>query len=341
MESSMKSNEYPYEKLLPDNLIQEEDRVISEVNSELNTEGEEVVHIIGIQIDLTGKILDYLQNDVEVKYGDYCIVEMEKGIELGLVSRSFSTVSKKLFKQNLKKIIRKATQEDLEQNARNEEKGHKALQVCQKRILERNLPMKLVKVQYSFDGSKAVFYFTAEGRVDFRELVKDLASRFKTRIEMRQIGVRDEARIIKGYGPCGRQLCCSLFLQDFEPVSIRMAKDQCLTLNPGKISGICGRLMCCLVYEAHHYEEIRKRLPKLGERVLVNNEEGKAISFDVLKEQVLVEFNDGRVVKFKSSEVQRIKGENAGGAAKRPSQKGPKTRKIRPEEPACKAEQTP
>ena len=301
----MKFNEFIYQKLLPNNLINNDDNISGE-----SPEEEKLVNIIGVQIDLTGKIYDYLQNNVELHYGDYCIVEMDKGVEIGKVYRPPLTTVKKQYRKPLKKVIRKATPVDMEQNKQNKEKGYKGLLICQKRIAERGLPMKLVKVRYSFDGSKAIFYFTAEGRIDFRDLVKDLASRFKTRIEMRQIGVRDEARIIKGYGCCGRPLCCSLFLRDFEPVSIRMAKDQCLTLNPGKISGICGRLMCCLVYEATQYEEIRKRLPKLSERVIVNNEEGKVVSFDVLKELVFVEFSDGRILKAKGSEIQRIKMDN-------------------------------
>ena len=219
------------------------------------------------------------------------------------------------------KLFARQRSQDLEQARRNEEMGKKAQVACQKKIIERGLPMKLIKVKYSFDGSKAVFYFTAEGRIDFRDLVKDLAVRFKTRIEMRQIGVRDEARMISGFGCCGRQLCCSLFLRDFEPVSIRMAKDQCLTLNPGKISGICGRLMCCLVYEASVYEEVRKKLPKLGERVLVNNEEGKVTSFDILKGLVFVEFPDGRMLKVAGTAIQRIKG---GSNKRSPLRKPPK-----------------
>lgn len=301
----MEFNEFRYQKLLTNNLIDNDNNVSGE-----NPENEKSTNIIGVQIDLTGKVYDYLQNNIELHYGDYCIVEMDKGIEIGKVYRPLFPHLKRQPRKALKKIIRKATPEDIEQNNKNTEKGHKGLLICQKRIAERGLPMKLVKVKYSFDGSKAIFYFTAEGRVDFRDLVKDLAGRFKNRIEMRQIGVRDEARIIKGYGCCGRPLCCSLFLRDFEPVSIRMAKEQCLTLNPGKISGICGRLMCCLVYEATQYEEIRKRLPKLSERVIVNNEEGKVVSFDVLKELVFVEFSDGRVLKVKGSEIQRMKIDN-------------------------------
>lgn len=313
----MKFDEFMHQKLLPNNLINN--------NNNLSIEGPEddkLINVIGVQIELTGKIFDYLQNNIELRYGDYCIIEMDKGIEIGKVYRPPFSISKKQYRKPLKKVIRKATPEDMEQKRRNIEKGHKGLLVCQKRIAERGLPMKLVKVRYSFDGTKAIFYFTAEGRIDFRDLVKDLAGRFKTRIEMRQIGVRDEARLIKGYGCCGRPLCCSLFLRDFEPVSIRMAKDQCLTLNPGKISGICGRLMCCLVYEASQYEEIRKRLPKLSERVKVNNEEGKVISFDVLKELVSVEFSDGRVLKIKGSEIQRIKSDS--------NKKSPKSAKLNP-----------
>ncbi|MGA1874702.1 MAG: stage 0 sporulation family protein [bacterium] len=292
------------------------------ISGEVPGEGsgdEDLVHIVGVQIDLTGKVYDYLLPGIDVKYADYCIVEMDKGLEMARVHRPPVAVRRKQVRKPLKKVIRKATPEDMEQSKRNNEKGQKALSVCQKKIAERGLPMKLVKVKYSFDCSKAVFYFTAEGRVDFRDLVKDLAGRFKTRIEMRQIGVRDEARIITGFGCCGRQLCCSLFLREFEPVSIRMAKDQCLTLNPGKISGICGRLMCCLVYEASLYEEIRRKLPKLGERVLVNNEEAKVMSFDVLKELAFVELPDGRVLKVKGSDIQRIKADENKKSSKKPS----------------------
>ncbi|MEW6381414.1 MAG: stage 0 sporulation family protein [bacterium] len=275
--------------------------------------------VIGVRFEPTGKTYDYLQNGIDLRIGDYCIVEMDKGEEIARVFRLSATRSKKQGRKPLKRISRKATPQDLDQARRNEEMGKKAQVICQKKIIERGLPMKLIKVKYSFDGSKAVFYFTAEGRIDFRDLVKDLAVRFRTRIEMRQIGVRDEARMISGFGCCGRQLCCSLFLRDFEPVSIRMAKDQCLTLNPGKISGICGRLMCCLVYEAATYEEVRKKLPKLGERVLLNNEEGKVVSFDILKGLVFVEFPDGRVLKVEGSAVQRMKGEQ-----KKPAKKPPK-----------------
>ncbi|MCL6583507.1 MAG: stage 0 sporulation family protein [bacterium] len=274
--------------------------------------------IVGVRFEPTGKTYDYLQNGIDLRCGDYCIVEMDKGEEIARVFRLSSTRGKKQGRKPTKRVLRKATPQDLEQAKRNEEMGKKAQAICQKKIIERGLPMKLIKVKYSFDGSKAVFYFTAEGRIDFRDLVKDLAVRFRTRIEMRQIGVRDEARMISGFGCCGRQLCCSLFLRDFEPVSIRMAKDQCLTLNPGKISGICGRLMCCLVYEAATYEEIRKKLPKLGERVLLNNEEGKVVSFDILKGLVFVEFPDGRVLKAEGGAIQRInKGEQQKKTAKK------------------------
>jgi len=283
---------------------------------------DEDLSVVGIRFEPTGKTYDYFQNGVELRVGDWCIVEMEKGEEITRVFRLTSSDRKKQGgRKPLRKIIRKATHQDLDLARRNEELGKKAQVACQKKIMERGLPMKLIKVRYSFDGTKAVFYFTAEGRIDFRDLVKDLAVRFKTRIEMRQIGVRDEARMISGFGCCGRQLCCSLFLREFEPVSIRMAKDQCLTLNPGKISGICGRLMCCLVYEASVYEEVRKKLPKLGERVLVNNEEGKVVSFDILKSLVFVGFPDGRMLKVAGTAVQRIKGEQQPKKPPKKSQK--------------------
>jgi cell fate regulator YaaT (PSP1 superfamily) len=256
--------------------------------------------IVGIKFEKIGKIYDYHANGIELKLYDWCIVEIDKGLECGCVARTVQYTQKKPTKKPLRKVVRIATNQDIEQIMRNREIGQRAKSICEKKIQERNLPMKLIQVNYTFDGNKAIFYFTAEGRIDFRDLVKDLANEFKTRIEMRQIGVRDEAKIIGGIGCCGRELCCTQFLRDFDPVSIRMAKDQNLTLNPNKISGICGRLMCCLGYEHNTYLELKGKLPKIGDRAEFKGEEGKVCSLDVLNQLVHIELSEGRIIKIKS-----------------------------------------
>ena len=260
----------------------------------------QMLDIVGIKFEKIGKIYDYNANGVELKLYDWCIVEIDKGLECGCVARTAQYVPKKPTKKPLRKVIRVATSQDIEQIMRNREIGQRAKSICEKKIQERNLPMKLIQVNYTFDGNKAIFYFTAEGRIDFRDLVKDLANEFKTRIEMRQIGVRDEAKIIGGIGCCGRELCCTQFLRDFDPVSIKMAKDQSLTLNPNKISGICGRLMCCLGFEHNVYLEMKVKLPKIGDRIEFNGEEGKVCSLDILNQLVHLELSEGRVIKIKS-----------------------------------------
>lgn len=227
-----------------------------------------------------------------VKVGDYVIIEAERGREYGQVISEPESVSEAEIEAPLRGIIRVATREDLRQIQENKKKTKEAMEICEKKIAEHKLNMKLVDAEYSFDRSKFIFYFTADGRVDFRDLVKDLARQFKARIELRQIGVRDEAKIFGGYGPCGRVLCCKSFLKDFEPVTVRMAKDQNLPLNPTKISGVCGRLMCCLGYEYQVYKEFLKNLPKQGE--MINTKEGKArvISVNPLKRTVVVEVGE-------------------------------------------------
>ena len=260
----------------------------------------QMIDIVGIKFEKTGKIHDYLANGLEIKLYDWCIVEIDKGLECGCVARPVQYVQKKPTRKPLRKVIRIANKHDIEQIMRNREIGERAKSICEKKILERDLPMKLIRVNYTFDGNKAIFYFTAEGRIDFRDLVKDLANEFKTRIEMRQIGVRDEAKIIGGIGCCGLELCCTKFLRDFDPVSIRMAKDQNLTLNPNKISGICGRLMCCLGFEHTTYLDMKTKLPKIGDRAEYNGEEGKVASLDILNALVMVELSEGRIVKMRS-----------------------------------------
>lgn len=210
--------------------------------------------VVGVRFKSAGKIYYFDPGDLEIAAGANVIVETVRGLEFGKAVIGVRMVPEDDVVLPLKKVLRQATPEDEVQVEANRQKEEDAKEICQKKILEHNLPMKLVDVEYTFDSSKVIFYFTAEGRVDFRELVKDLASVFRTRIELRQIGVRDEAKMLGGIGSCGRVLCCTSFLGDFEPVSIRMAKDQNLSLNPTKISGICGRLMCCLKYESEGYE---------------------------------------------------------------------------------------
>ena len=211
--------------------------------------------VVGIRFKPAGKIYYFDSGDMDLKAGDTVVVETVRGIEYGYVVMGKRQLSDDQLVLPLKKVIRKATEEDEQTYQSNRAKEASALDICKEKVREHGLPMRLIDVEYTFDRGKIIFYFTAENRVDFRELVKDLASIFKTRIELRQIGVRDEAKMIGGIGTCGRVLCCTQFLGEFEPVSIRMAKEQNLSLNPTKISGVCGRLMCCLKYESDQYDE--------------------------------------------------------------------------------------
>ncbi|NBJ15748.1 MAG: stage 0 sporulation family protein [Dehalobacter sp. 4CP] len=224
-----------------------------------------MIKVVGVRFKPAGKIYYFDPEELEIKANTDVIVETVRGLEYGKAVIANREVTDKDVVLPLKKVIRIATENDKAQMDVNEKKEQEAKQQCQKKIVEHKLPMKLIDVEYTFDGSKVIFYFTAEGRVDFRELVKDLAAIFRTRIELRQIGVRDEAKMLGGIGCCGRMLCCATFLGDFEPVSIRMAKDQNLSLNPTKISGICGRLMCCLKYESETYENGKKgiKIPEI------------------------------------------------------------------------------
>ncbi len=217
------------------------------------TSGMERVSVVGVRFRKAGKIYYFKPGQLELQKGDDVIVETARGIEFGTVVVGPRLVPLQETVAPLREVIRKATPEDRARVEENRERAREAFKICEQKIAEHGLPMKLIDVEFTFDVGKILFYFTAEGRVDFRELVKDLAAIFKTRIELRQIGVRDEAKLLGGLGPCGRELCCSTFLGDFEPVSIRMAKGQNLSLNPTKISGICGRLMCCLKYEDDVY----------------------------------------------------------------------------------------
>ncbi len=250
--------------------------------------------VVGIRFKKAGKIYYFDPDEIEVGPSDFAIVETARGIEYGQIVIGSKMVSEDDVVLPLKKVIRKATAEDSEKIRINKEKEKEALRVCLEKIKEHQLPMKLIDVEYTFDENKVIFYFTAEGRIDFRELVKDLASIFRTRIELRQIGVRDEAKMIGGLGSCGRVLCCKSFLGDFEPVSIKMAKEQNLSLNPTKISGICGRLMCCLKYENDAYESEKKDYPNLGTWVSSPEGDGKITSINILKKSVGIEMKNSK-----------------------------------------------
>jgi cell fate regulator YaaT (PSP1 superfamily) len=215
-------------------------------------------NVVGVRYREGCKVYNFDAGEAPLVVGDTVIVDSEQGMGVAVVATELRQEERGPNDKPLKKVLRKATEDDRRRIEKNRAMEQEAFRVCQQKILEREMVMKLVRVEWAFDNSKATFYFTADGRVDFRDLVKDLAHRFKIRIEMRQIGVRDEAKMIGGFGPCGRELCCSSFLKDFEPVSIRMAKRQDLVLNPAKISGICGRLMCCLGYEYTFYDEAKK-----------------------------------------------------------------------------------
>ena len=264
-----------------------------------------MVNVIGVRFKDAGKVYYFDPQGLVLEKGEGAVVETARGIEFGQVVIGNKEVEEGDIISPLKKVLRKATPEDEAKIKENAQKEKEAFQVCQKKIGERGLPMKLVGVDYAFDVSKIIFYFTAEGRVDFRELVKDLASIFRTRIELRQIGVRDEAKMLGGIGCCGRELCCASFLNDFDPVSIRMAKDQNLSLNPTKISGICGRLMCCLRYENEVYEDARGRFPCCGAQVCTPGGEGKVVSTNILKGTVSVEFPDRQVANFPLEDLKK------------------------------------
>lgn len=254
-----------------------------------------MITVVGIRFKKSGKIYYFDPNGLDVKSGDSVIVETVRGIEFGECVIGPKEISESEVVIPLKNVIRKATEEDTQKHQENRQKQEEAFNLCLEKIQKHDLPMKLIDVEYTFDNNKIIFYFTADGRVDFRELVKDLASVFRTRIELRQIGVRDEAKMIGGLGTCGRPMCCSSFLGDFVPVSIKMAKEQNLSLNPTKISGICGRLMCCLNYEQTTYEEIKKELPRVDSIVETPYGKGIVISNSVVKEsaKIRISIKDG------------------------------------------------
>ena len=252
--------------------------------------------VLQIRLREAGKISYYSTSGMKFTVGEYVIVEADRGLDYGQIISEAEVILDSDIEEPLRKIIRKANPWDMHQIDKNKKKAKEVIETCSKKIQEHKLPMKLIDAEFSFDRSKIVFYFTAEGRIDFRNLVKDLAGICKTRIELKQIGVRDEAKLLGGFGPCGRHLCCATFLKDFEPVTIRMAKEQNLPLNPTKISGLCGRLMCCLGYEYKTYKELMKGLPREGETIKTEKGAGKVLSVNALKRSCVVELQDGKQI---------------------------------------------
>ena len=264
-------------------------------------------NIVGIRFRKPGKVYFFDPGYIRLNPKDKVIVETSLGEDIGEVVISKRELPEEKVPKDLKRIIRLASYKDIKRQEDNKQKEKKAMEVCKEQIKKHKLEMNLVDVEYKFDGSKLIFYFTADGRVDFRELVKDLAAIYKTRIELRQIGVRDEVRKIGGNGVCGRELCCCSFLNNFDIVSIKMAKEQSASLNPSKISGNCGRLMCCLKYEQGVYEEKIKKLPKVGSIVKTEDGEGTIVSEEVLKERVKVQFKKDDVTTYKSYDAKDVK----------------------------------
>ena len=269
-----------------------------------------MVDVVGVRFKKVGKIYYFDGDGLEYKEGEHVIVETSRGIEYGTVAIAKKEVEEEDIVSPLKKVIRKATAEDDEQVKKNIVKQLDAYNICNEKIKKHQLEMKLVDVEYTFDNNKVLFYFTADGRIDFRELVRDLASVFKTRIELRQIGVRDEAKMIGGLGICGRPFCCSTFLGEFAPVSIKMAKEQNLSLNPTKISGTCGRLMCCLKNEQAAYEDLIRKTPNVGSLVKTPDGKGVVNSVSILKGIVSVAVESGsekEIRDYKTDEIKILK----------------------------------
>lgn len=269
-----------------------------------------MAEIVGVRFKEVGKVYYFDPDGKQADKGDYVIVETARGVECGQVAMGNKEVDDEQIVRPLKVIIRLATEDDLQTVRDNKKKEAEAFEICEEKIARHKLDMKLVNVEYTFDGSKILFYFTADGRIDFRELVKDLAGIFRTRIELRQIGVRDESKMLGGLGICGRQFCCSLFLGDFQPVSIKMAKEQGLSLNPVKISGSCGRLMCCLKYEQPAYDYLLKITPKQGATVVTPEGAGTVVDANLLTGVLKIRLDsnaEGAPRIFKRDEVRLVK----------------------------------
>lgn len=266
--------------------------------------------VVGVRFKPAGKIYYFDPENIYLKLQDNVIVETARGLEYGTVAGKVKYVEEEELTKPIKPVIRKATAKDTKTHEENLKKAKKALEICKKEVEKQGLDMKLIRAEYTFNAQKVIFYFTADGRIDFRELVKHLAAIFRIRIELRQIGVRDESKILGGIGPCGCELCCNKWLGEFQPVSIKMAKEQGLSLNPSKISGICGRLLCCLQYEHNCYEDALARLPRVSDKVKTEDGVGTIERLNVLKETLLVKFeNDGDIAfkEYKSDEVKVIK----------------------------------
>jgi len=269
-----------------------------------------MIKVIGVRFRTAGKIYFFDPVNFTIEKGDSVIVETARGVEFGVVVGAPRMVEDDKVIQPLKPVLRVATQKDKDQEVANKAREKEAFQVCLEKIKKHQLEMKLIDAEYTFDNNKVLFYFTADGRIDFRELVKDLAAVFKTRIELRQIGVRDETKIVGGIGICGRPLCCNTHLSEFVPVSIKMAKEQNLSLNPTKISGVCGRLMCCLKHEEETYEDLNRNLPSIGDHVTTENGlKGEVKSVNVLRQlvKIIVEVNDEKQIQEFKVEQLRFK----------------------------------
>ena len=267
-----------------------------------------MIKVVGVRFRTAGKIYYFDPMKFPIKKGDHVIVETARGVEYGTVVGGIREVTDDEVTQPLKPVLRIATPKDDAQEEANREKEKEALKICHEKVQKHNLEMKLIDAEYTFDNNKVLFYFTADGRVDFRELVKDLASVFKTRIELRQIGVRDETKIVGGIGICGRPLCCHSFLDEFAPVSIKMAKEQNLSLNPTKISGVCGRLMCCLKNEQETYEYLNRKLPHVGDYVTTDDgQKGEVHSVNVLRQLVKVVIETGDEKEIQEYKVEQLR----------------------------------
>ncbi len=270
-----------------------------------------MINVVGVRFKKAGKVYYFDPDDIDVKLNDCVIVETARGIEFGHVVIGQKEISEEEIVAPLKRVLRVADGEDFAIHRENKAKAKEAMLICEEKVRDHGLEMKIIDVEYTFDNSKVIFYFTADGRVDFRELVKDLAAIFRTRIELRQIGVRDEAKMLGGIGPCGKMCCCAQFLGEFEPVSIKMAKEQNLSLNPTKISGLCGRLMCCLKYEQEAYEEILSRMPDVG--VIANTPMGKGTIVETytllesVKVRVTLEDGTDDIFQYPISEIEITK----------------------------------
>ena len=262
-----------------------------------------MTEIVGIRFKRAGRVYYFDPAGIELAVGDWVAVETARGLEAGWVVIAPKQVLANELTEPLKPVLRKAEAEELRQMEEFRSREKDALATCEAKVAQFNLPMKLLSAEYNLDGSRLVFYFTAEGRVDFRELVRDLAATFKTRVELRQVGPRDEAKMMGGFGPCGRPLCCSSFLCEFNPVSIRMAKEQDVPLNPAKISGVCGRLLCCLSHESEQYREMKEKLPQVGEHVFTPLGEATVMGSNPLKETVMVQLESEAMVELPLADV--------------------------------------